>query len=64
MKKVCCVIMAPDLEKIKAEGGLDSAVDSIIRNLFHPMRDDPNQFHPMVDEDLYHLTFLANENNN
>merc|ERR1711872_655022 len=31
VKKVCCVIVAPDLEKISSEGGLDSAVADIVR---------------------------------
>ena len=28
-----CVILAPDLERISSEGGLDSAVDNIIRKI-------------------------------
>merc|ERR1712240_211677 len=30
VKKVCCIILAPDIERVETEGGLDDAVSKLI----------------------------------
>ena len=30
IKKVCCIILAPDIERVETEGGLDDAVSKLI----------------------------------